>query len=248
MESQGDIWFGSAAFWARAVRITPTCCGSPGIRKGLKETRPVHPPTARAGTSGGNEAGLGSFVPIAWRALRARTASPPQPPSARERAAQGQAGPQAPPVPEAIPVINLDGATERGLQGKVGHPAGAAGGNHRASGRYRPGAFRGQGRRPHCPGDRDSPRDGAGLQSLLEDHGCRGGRSPDQCPLHSECQHRDRKADTAQGHPLLPPGRGIHAGDPGHHRGLRGDLHGIPRAGPSPGASHGPDPRGGGTI
>ena len=45
-------------------------------------------------------------------ALRARTPPPPQPPSARERAAQGQAGPQAPPVPEAIPVINLDGAPE----------------------------------------------------------------------------------------------------------------------------------------
>ena len=52
-------------------------------------------------------------------ALRARTASPPQPPSARERAAQGQAGPQAPPVPEAIPVIDLDGAPEEASRAKL---------------------------------------------------------------------------------------------------------------------------------
>ena len=51
--------------------------------------------------------------------LRARTASPPQPPSARDRAAQGQAGPQAPPVPEAIPVIDLDGAPKEASRAKL---------------------------------------------------------------------------------------------------------------------------------
>ena len=65
-------------------------------------------------------------------ALRARTALPPATPM--KQSAEEQAGTQGPPAPEAIPVIELDGAPDEASEAmEVTLPA-AAGGNHRASG------------------------------------------------------------------------------------------------------------------
>ena len=52
-------------------------------------------------------------------ALRARTASPPRPPSDPEPAAEGRAGTKEPPVPDAIPLIELDGAPDEASKAMV---------------------------------------------------------------------------------------------------------------------------------
>lgn len=52
-------------------------------------------------------------------ALRARTASPPRPPSDPEPAAEGRAGARQPPAPETIPVIGLDEAPDEASKAMV---------------------------------------------------------------------------------------------------------------------------------
>ena len=52
-------------------------------------------------------------------ALRARTASPPRPPAQTEPAAEGRAGTRKPPLPETIPVIELDEAPDEASEAMV---------------------------------------------------------------------------------------------------------------------------------
>lgn len=52
-------------------------------------------------------------------ALRARTASPPRPPSRPEPAAEGQTGTRELPAPETIPLIELDGAPDEASKAMV---------------------------------------------------------------------------------------------------------------------------------